>query len=119
MMKGMLKRGIFWIISEMAWQGRQCFPREGEGCIYSASSELERSSPLCSPSLLKNISQSETSLLLAKVEWPIDCPVSRHSAVMSSLIIHTGSGAPPHNICEHVSISTIATQRRKAVYLSP
>ena len=101
----MSKSGIFRIINEMAWRCRQCFPREGEGCIYSASSELEKSTPFCSSSLIKDMFQYKISLLLAKVESPIDCPVLRHSAVRSSLITYTDSEAPPHNICEHLPLN--------------
>ena len=73
--------------------------------IYSASSELEKSTPLCSSSLIKDMFQYEISLLLAKVELPMDWPILRHSAVRSSLIIYTDSEAPPHNICEHLPLN--------------
>ena len=63
---------FFPLLNEMACRWRQCFPREGQGRIYSAISELEKSTPLCTSSLIKNTFQSETSLLLAKVELIID-----------------------------------------------
>ncbi len=100
----MLKNGIFRLLKEMVCRCRQCFPREGEGRIYTASSELEKSTPLCSSSLIEDMFQSETSLLLAKVELSIDWLILRHSAVRSSFTIHTGSEALPHNICEHLPI---------------
>ena len=88
----------------MVCRCRQCFPHEGEGRIYSANSELEKSTPLCTSSLIEDMFQFETSLLLAKMELPIDWLTLRHSAVRSSLTIYTDSEASPHNIYEHLSI---------------
>ena len=95
---------FFPLLNKVACRCRQCFPREDQGHIYSAGSELEKSTPLCNSSLIKDMFQSETSSLLAKVELPIDWLIFTAFGRKFIFTIYTDSEAPPYNICEHLPV---------------